>query len=358
LEYKPLDVTFEITRKCPLNCIFCSSYGGKRDKNELNLNDWKRLTIEAINLGTKKILISGGEPFSSPFFKDLCHFISSHPIDLSIYSSGNIYNDNILTSLDINHLQFLTTMKPVKIIFSLLGFSSDIHDDITLVKGSFDNVIKSIHNAIQLGINVELHFVPIKKNFRELPKVVELAEKMNVNKISILRYVAQGRGSNLNLDLSDKELLQLRKIFSDLKKYKNFVRIGSPFNPFLLDKTYVCTAGRTRMTVRYDGLVVPCEAMKFIANKNQDDIDVRNHSLEYIWNESILFKLARKMNDLTTSSECLSCKYIDICKGGCPAQKMLQGRIKNYDPYCILKLEEKIDKKLLIIKEKGIIVDD
>jgi radical SAM protein with 4Fe4S-binding SPASM domain len=353
---KLCDVTLEITKKCPLNCIFCSSFGGASHNDELNINEWKKLVNEATELGANDFLISGGEPFTSPFLKELCEFILTKKANLSIYSSGNIYHNGKLNALNKEKLLFLKNQRSVKIIFSLLGSTNKIHDGITKVTGSYKNVLKSIKIANDSGLHTEIHFVPIKDNFKDLSNVVKLATNLGIEKVSILRYVAQGRGAECNLDLDKNELLELRKIFLELKKYGEYVRIGAPFNPFLLEKHYACTAGYRRITIRYDGLAVPCEAMKFLADEGQDDINVRKFSLKYIWNESLLFKLARKLHDLTIGSECLSCEYLALCGGGCPAQKLLNEQDNNYDPYCSIKLMQ--DEKCLLDHQKEELVHD
>ncbi len=337
LKENSLDVTLEITRRCPLRCVFCSSNGGPSHPNELELCDWIRIVNESIDLGAKSFLISGGEPFTSKYFRELIAYISNKPVELSIYSSGNFQKGDQIISIPSEELEYLSSFKKIRMVMSLEAASSEIHDSITCREGSFSNTIKSIQNCVNLGLKTEIHFVPTRLNYHQIPEVIELSKILGVDQVSILRFVPQGRGQKNKkaLELHEGDMKKLKKIFSDLVKYSDFVRIGSPFNPFLLSKQYRCTAGINRFTVRYDGLVVPCEAFKFLADIYLDDVDIKEKSLREIWLHSKLFTDVRRMHFITPSSDCYLCNELNRCGGGCPAQKILNSSITKIDPYCL-----------------------
>jgi radical SAM protein with 4Fe4S-binding SPASM domain len=347
-----IDVTLEITRKCPLRCVFCSSNGGFPHSDEINFEKWISIVDESIELGGDSFLISGGEPFASPFLVDLARYIVSKNVDLSIYSSGNIGIDEI-RPIPVNELQKIASLGNVRMVISLEASDPDIHDKITLKKNSYQNTVQTIKNCIDLNLYVELHFVPTKINYKELPKIVELASALGVKKVSVLRFVPQGRGkeNREQLELNASELAELRTIFLNLEKHGDFVRIGSPFNPFLLSKQYKCTAGTDRITIRYDGLVAPCEAFKFIL-PNYSNIDLTKTDLHNIWIHSKLFSDVRQYQKIFNNMEsrCFSCLDIEICGGGCPAQKILYNA--TIDPICKTKIENELMSVDLIGRKK------
>ena len=338
VSYSPIDVTLELTRECPLNCLICSSNGGKPHPLELSLDKWLKIIDKSIELGVKSFFLSGGEPFSRSYFKDICKYIANKNVSLSIYTSGNFFDGRELGPIKYDDLIFISSLDSVRLVFGLEGACARTHDLMTRVKGSFNNIISSIRTAVDLGLYTELHFVPTKMNYKELPDVVSFAKKLGVKKVSVLRFVAQGRGKDNEsmLRLGKDDLINLRNILYELSGYGDYVRIGSPFNPFLLSKGYKCTAGRKRMTIRYDGRVVPCEAMKFMAEDFNDN-DVRIFSLRDIWQSSEIFKMARSYQ-IAIGSECNSCDYLNICMGGCPAQKLLNGALDAVDPYCSIRI--------------------
>lgn len=328
------DVTLEITRECPLNCLICSSNGGKSHSKELSLSEWYRIINESIGLGADSFLISGGEPFNQAYLLDLCKYIVSKNLPFTIYSSGNTAINGKISPIPIEYLKSISKMNNARIIFSLHGANCKTHDSITQTKGSFNNTLLSIQNAIKLKLLTELHFVPVQLNYKELPDVIALAKDLDVKKISILRFVAQERGkANENiLELETEKLTYLKEILSKLSDTNSFIRIGAPFSPFAIGEKCNCTAGTDRMTIRYDGLVVPCEAMKFMAGYYGDN-DIRKYSLKKIWKESELFEQIRESRNVR-GTICNGCNFLDRCQGGCPAQRILNGSLKSIDPYC------------------------
>jgi MoaA/NifB/PqqE/SkfB family radical SAM enzyme len=81
------------------------------------------------------------------------------------------------------------------LIFSVYAADASIHDTITGRPGSLEILQESLSRSLRVGIAVEFHFVPMRPNWRELVEVVSLAERFWVRRVSILRFVPQGRGS-------------------------------------------------------------------------------------------------------------------------------------------------------------------
>lgn len=332
-----LDITLEITRDCPLNCLICSSNGGTPHPNELSLETWKRIIDESLELGAKSFLLSGGEPLCSPYFYDICNYISKKEVNLSIYTSGNIRKGGNISPILNEDLEFISQLNNIKLIFSLESSSNKIHDLMTQVKGSFDNTIESIKLAVSSDIYSEVHFVPTLLNYKDLPNVVALSRKLGVKKVSILRFVPQKRGEIYKdrLLLKKEDIINLKTILQDLSKtYDGFIRIGSPFSPFGIIENS-CNCGMNRITIRYDGKAFPCEAMKFL-DKTYNDNDVTSFPLGKIYFHSELFSSARNVQKTFLSSECRNCEIFSKCKGGCPAQRMLLNdlSVMRLDPIC------------------------
>jgi len=332
-----LDITLEITRDCPLNCLICSSNGGTPHPNELSLETWKRIIDESLELGAKSFLLSGGEPLCSPYFYDICNHISKKGVNLSIYTSGNIRKGKNISPILNEDLEFISQLNNIKLIFSLKSSSNKIHDFMTQVKGSYDNTIESIKLAVNSDIYSEVHFVPTSLNYKDLPKVVDLSKKQGVKKVSVLRFVPQKRGE-INKDillLKKEEITNLKNILQNLHEtYNDFIRIGSPFSPYGITENS-CNCGKNRITIRYDGEAFPCEAMKFLDGTYNDN-DVTSFPLREIYFYSAFFSSARNVQKTFLSSECRNCEIFTKCKGGCPAQRMLLNDLLAIclDPMC------------------------
>lgn len=334
--YAPSELTLEITRSCPLRCVLCSSDGGAPCENELGLDQWIRIIEEASVLGTRTIIFSGGEPFSSPWLLPLCKRTRKRSMDVCVYTSGNIENGG-LRSLEQGPLTLLRECGVRKLIFSLHGPNAAIHESMTRVPGSFGNTLASIRDSIELGFNVEIHFVPTRLNYRHLSDVVSLANKLQAARVSILRFVAQGRGriNRSFLDFTADQLTELRTLLEDARQTSSVdVRIGAPFSALLLSDCARCSAGLDRATIRSDGMVYPCEAFKNLPHYQASSIV--NRTLKWIWENDYAFQQARQSAVLIAKSRCIQCHAFARCRGGCPAQRIVSGHtvLDSPDPIC------------------------
>ena len=334
----PLDLTIEVTRKCPLNCLICSSEGGLPYENELTTEQLRKIIRDAKELGTRNICFSGGEPFEHPDIMQLCEYSKSMGLGIHVYTSGNARSKvNLLNPIDEGLLVRAKTSVD-KIIVGLHGPTAEVHESITCVSNSFKNAIASIERSVKQAIPVEVHFVPVRINHRSLPEMIELAKELKVKKLSILRFVPQGRG-RINKDLLSLEKAEITSLKSLLAhmvlSQTPRVRMGAPFSVLGLSKAR-CTAGENRATIRADGRVFPCEALKQMPCARND---LHNHSLREIWEESEAFKEARTFASLAKKGRCSACNRFEKCGGGCHAQAMLLDKIPGdrSDPYCFEK---------------------
>lgn len=334
----PIDLTIEVTKKCPLHCLICSSEGGLPYENELTTNQIKKVIRDAHELGTRNICFSGGEPFEHPEIIRLCEYSKSIGLNIHIYTSGNATSKlNLLSPIDEDLLIRAKTSVD-KIIVGLHGPTAEAHESITRVFNSFKNAIASIERAVQQAIPVEIHFVPVKTNYKSLPEMIELAKKLKANKLSILRFVPQGRGkiNKSLLSLEKFDIMSLKSLLANIALSETpQVRIGAPFSILGLSQAR-CTAGQNRATIRADGLVFPCEALKQMPCSNND---LHTQSLREIWEESGIFREARTFASLARKGKCSKCNRFDKCGGGCHAQSIILGKTlwDCSDPYCFEK---------------------
>jgi len=189
------DLTLEITRKCPMKCVLCSSEGGEPLQDEFSLSELKDIVNQAKYLGVTEISLSGGEPLVYPHVLELCEYIAELDIKVSVYTCGNIFIDNDhVSSISLSFFQKLEKAGVNKIVFSLHGSNQQVHDGITGKPNSFKNLFDSIKNVQKTNFGTEIHFVPLRDNFRELPSIISLVKEVGLKSIHILRFVPQGRG--------------------------------------------------------------------------------------------------------------------------------------------------------------------
>lgn len=332
------ELKIEVTQKCPLNCLHCSSESNKAKDVELSFKEVSKVVQEAKEMGVKKIAISGGEPLLYDYLIDVIKECNRHYISTIIYTTG------IKTiKLEIPSDKYIKDVKRTginKIIFSIHGSVPETHDKITRISGSFEKTINSVKRFIRNGINCEFHFVPLKLNFKELARIYILAKKLHIERISVLRFVPQGRGELIKdlFSLSCEEHKLLRKMILELRsKNKVQIRVGSPYNILLLEKDVHCEAAKTRMIIVPNGNAYPCDAFKRYEYKNDCHRNIKENTLDHIWRKSEYLVAVRNYLETDIFYLCKICEDLNMCKCGCLAQKVLKnGNFKkDKDPNCL-----------------------
>ncbi len=337
------ELKIEVTYKCPLSCVHCSSNAGSNI--ELNIDEDKCLDIihQAVEMGVKEIAFSGGEPLIWEGLSNCISLCNENGIKSAIYTSGNCDDiENVIVGLSRVGLN--------KAIFSVYSPIEQEHIRVTRQRDSFKKTIEAISVCRRNKITPEIHFVALASNYRKLIDVVDLAKSIGVNTVSVLRFVPQGRG-NLIKDkdtLSQKQNKELIKIIKQIRLNGFNIRTGSPFNVLLLNDNPKCLAAINRMIIAPDLTIYPCDAFKQIKacqiTEEKNNNTLENSTLKDCWNNSSYLNEIRRHLEKREKSECYNCNLYHKCLSGCLAQKFLSsGSLDSgKDPAC-LKLGEQYE---------------
>ncbi len=328
------EIKIELSHKCNLRCIHCSSDATDSEVTELSFEQVKRILKEASHLSIQTVSFSGGEPLLWPELGNAVNLCLSLGIRVRIYTNGTTNE----ASSFFNNIQ----SKNISVIFSLHGFE-DTHDRITAVPGSFQKTLATLRDTLDFGFHPEIHFVPMQLNYNEIIDFAFFLNSIGVKKISALRFVPHGRGKYANrLALSNSQHVKFRNFLLYLKQRNIHIRTGSPFNILLLNDQPTCTTGTDKLIISPDFRVYPCDAFKQIQPQDLNITDsfssLVNHSLQDCWNNSSYLNFVRKLSAENSPQECLSCAKYSLCRSGCLAQKFLfSNRFDDQkDPGCLL----------------------
>lgn len=327
------ELCLEITNKCLLECIHCSSMSSFSSKEELKFELIKKIIDDFRELGGVKIEFSGGEPIFHKDIYEIIEYAKKKNLEVSLYTNGLGVGADILHDEDIQRLINIGTNK---FLFSLHGSKNGTHEKITEKEGSFQKTISVIKKLKEKDAYVGVHFVPTKINYQELEESCKMADDIGVNEFAVLRFVPQGRGwqNRSFLELREKEVEQLLKAVKKVKEDYKFIRLGCPISfSFFLDRQNAqeCKIGKNMLTIRSDGAVTLCPAFKYkkiIGN-------IKEKELKELWEESPILTRIRKL-DYRRFISCSKCEYFNFCKGGCLAQHFYtyDEIFKGKDPWC------------------------
>jgi radical SAM protein with 4Fe4S-binding SPASM domain len=341
------EIKIELTKDCPLACIHCSSKAYLGNSIQLSRDLVLSLIDQAVKLGVKSIVFSGGEPLMWPWLGDAITTCAENNLSSSIYSTGiNPRGNGTQQIID------LAKRGLSRVIFSIHSPFKEHHEEITRSGGSFDKTVATIQ-AVSGKVASEIHFVPLKRNFGHLVKLIEFAEYAGVDKISILRFVPQGRGMILKRSremLTLHEIMDLRTLILKCRQQSGLsLRLGSPYNIMMLENNVDCIAARQTLCIGPNGNVYPCDAFKNIEPEdiglNDPCNNVATHSLRECWEKSKYLNAIRHYLTTPFGEPCAHCHHLQQCKSGCLAQKVLEqesienGNItKRPDPLCLVSM--------------------
>ncbi len=132
----PLYVNLVINSKCNLDCVYCFGAYAHRKDPEWTLEELKKIIDELHSMGTRFMLLQGGEPFLRKDLNELIEYVYAKGIIPAIVSNGTMPNK-------IREVSALAKLD--NLCFSLDGMKEG--NDAQRGKGVFDRVMQSIDEA-------------------------------------------------------------------------------------------------------------------------------------------------------------------------------------------------------------------
>lgn len=299
------ELSLELTDCCPLNCLHCSSNSDPFCTNHLPDGLVRSLIDEASQMGVGKISLGGGEPVIANNFFSVLSYISEKDIRAEVFTSGIASFHNYVEGFSSEFIEALSKYNNLTVIFSLYGSTPEIHDCVTQTPGSFTAACCSLKECLVSGVKCEVNYVPLRINAGYFENLIDMVKSLGLRKISVLRFVPQGRGRQNRKVLEMSELEEdafVAKILQ-LREGSNFqIRTGSPFNGIVPGNKVPCRAGFAKLVIQANGNVLPCEVFKH--HKRRDwDLTVYKHSLSDI----LASKQITTLRDRLRKSNCLEC---------------------------------------------------
>jgi MoaA/NifB/PqqE/SkfB family radical SAM enzyme len=275
------ELTIEVTQQCLNHCLFCSSCAVRHPAiAEMPVELVTTLIEDACAHGLQSLSISGGEPFLHPELHGILaaavrqapsHASLRHGVArlrrTAVYSSGVVLDaaGRAKPLLLDDRLLALMTAPGVTLVLNVQSLDPAVHDGLVGRRGALALTLRAMTAALRQGVSVEVHIVPNKLNVATLVDTARGLVALGVARVSFLRFVPQGYGAihRSKLVLSPLDQETLREAIDQLRRdehssrYRFGIPLGAPGQCAAR-----CGAGRTRMVVRSDGAIFPCEAYK------------------------------------------------------------------------------------------------
>ncbi len=305
------------TNKCNLKCKFCNFPNLKDHTKELSDEEILDLVRQAGELDVRVFGVLGGEPFVRKSAIQAMKIAKNFGMAGSLVTNGTLINKHqILDLID---------MKWDLVRFSIDGADAETHDYLRGVNGSFDKSLSALKMFNQIKEEtgstyptLEINTVLCKKNLTDVPKILDLAAKLNIKNVYFLPMIPFVK--NLNSLIITKKDMKIfldsldqidpnHKVNSNLDEIKNeLISQSDKMDQVILsegenqDNYIPCFMPWYGMSVDAEGYATPCGQ---IEKDNQENI--RRNLVKDIWFGDWFSKLRGKMLKRVLSKGCNKC---------------------------------------------------
>ena len=315
----PLQVSIEVTRRCPLECLHCYNNLPMGDteakRRELTKEEHFRVLDELVEMGCFWILYTGGEIFARKDFLEIYTYAKQKGFLITLFTNGTIMTEEIA--------DHLAEWPPFAIEITLYGRTRETYEALTAIPGSYDRCLRGINLLKERNLPLKLKTVATSVNKHEV-----LAMRQFVEEELGLDFKMDGQinpridcsQSPLAVRLTPEELVALdMSIPKGMSEYRRLAKheLESPATPERVDTVYYCGGGMNSFAINAYGEIGICVISQ------QETFDVRRRGVQAVWEDSLLTLRSRKR---TRHTKCVECKIQSLC-GMCPAN----GEMENGD---------------------------
>ncbi len=282
----PFLAGIEVTNRCNLKCKYC--YVDKQITQEMDKTLISKILDELKEMGTRVIVLTGGEVFLRDDIDDIITAIEMKKMLMVIYTNGTIPL--------AGHAAVLKSNWILKIEMTIYGASEDTYGFFCENGKAYGQLEDNLRLLKCLNKNVLVKIVPTKYNIADIRQIKKMIDKygfeVNINTLVI------GETPNCRSCVLDDE--QLFGVVNDIKNEPNV----NQKNETQSRQRMLCGAGRYSICIDCCGNVKACFISKDIAGNVQDD------NLREIWQYSDYFRDRRLFHGLQV---CEECKKKDFC---------------------------------------------
>ena len=328
---QPLWLLAELTYKCPLQCPYCSNPKDFADfSEELTTQEWIKVFEEGRKLGAVQLGFSGGEPLVR---QDLSLLIKAAR-DLGYYT-------NLITSgVGLNERK-VAEFRDAGLDHIQVSFQASDETVNNMLAGSqkaFEQKLKMAREVKAQGYPMVLNFVTHRHNIDQIDRIIELCVELEADYVELAtcQYYGWAYENRQQLMPTRAQLERAERITNEYRA--KLAAAGNPIKLIFVTPDYYeerpkgCMNGwgQVFLTVTPDGQALPCHSARMLPIEFPN---VREHTLDHIWNESFGFNHFRGYEWM--KEPCLSCDEKEKDFGGCRCQAyMMTGDAHNTDPVC------------------------
>lgn len=358
--HHPAYVVWELTLACDQPCTHCGSRAGEVREGELSTQKALSVVNELAAMGTREVVLIGGEAYLHPGFLEIIAALKASGIRPVLTTGGRGIDRSLAFKMAGAGLYQASV--------SIDGLEPT-HDLMRAARGSFQSATAAMGFMREAGIVVSANTNVNRLNMGDLEDLFEHLRAQGIHAWQVQITAPLGRAADRPamllqpwdlLDVVPRVIALKKKAWAESRiavMAGNNLGYFHPEEPVLRslpehpeDAWRGCNAGKFVMGIEANGAVKGCPSLQpsYIGGSLKDS------SLKQVWDEApeLAFARARTVDDLW--GFCRTCPFAQECLGGCTftAHSVL-GRPGN-NPYCYFRAraqQKKGVRERLVLRE-------
>lgn len=304
-------VYFEVTQKCPYNCVHCFCLQDGRQ--ELTTEEIKNILDQLFELGTVFLTITGGDPLIREDFNEIYLYAKKKGFLINLFTNAFL--------IDNEKIKLFKEYLPYNIDITLYGASKEVYEKFVRRKDSFEVFCENIEELKKSHIPFRLKSLVSKINIKEIRELVKFAKRY-CDSYYYKEYITpklNGDKTPLKWRCTPKEIVDIED--NDKQVKEEWMRIiNETSNNDFIGKGLKCTQGFRDIAIDAYGKAFFCSVLRY------KGINLKENSVKDAWN--YLIRQRDFFDEIVKKSECANCGFRYICNW-CPADSLLENGTLN-----------------------------
>lgn len=270
----------EVTSRCNAYCIMCPRpfMGGGWDTGDLALEDYLRLKeyFEALKI----IWLQGwGEPLLSKDIFEMVKIASKNNGSVGLTTNAMLLTEAVSKKLIENGIKIIAV--------SIAGARKETHESIR-VGTSFNKIVENVRCLERLrrsmnarDLRIIFTFLRIKHNIEELPEIVELASRLNVDEVvgTNIDYIPSRKHHEMMIfsEIGEDPSRKYIEIIEESEEKAKELGISIYNYPLMMREVAVCSENPIEnIYLSHDGAVSPCVYLNVPTKNNMIPRYIKN----------------------------------------------------------------------------------
>lgn len=267
----PLSGTFELTPCCNMACKMCYVRMTRQEQEAIaplhSADEWLQLGKKARDMGMLFLLLTGGEPFLRPDFRQILQGLHQMGLVISINTNG--------TMIDEETVSWLRQTPPTRLNITLYGASDETYARLCGNPKGYTQVTRAIRLLREAGLTVKLNCSVTPYNVSDLDAMFAYAQQEDlVIQAASYMFPPLRRDRNM-VGLNDRfspreaayQMARIQCLTNGENTFLQHMKENSPMeltlNPeedcdSIPGEEIRCRAGKTSFWITWDGRMLPC----------------------------------------------------------------------------------------------------